>query len=370
MIDFIFSSLAEFVTFDFFVSLIIIVLLYLIALLFTKNNLYLLNISSRYKGKQRVHQGEVPRIGGIIIYLFLFYFALYFYDYYATDKLLLTLVCLLPVMLASICEDIFFNVHYKIRLLSLITSSFLLIVNVIETLPTVDHLFVISEFFSYPIFSKIFFVLCLVAFSNGCNFIDGMNGLLGFFILGSISSCLYLTYMYTDYIFFASPLIVYALIILSFLVLNFPWGKIFLGDSGAYLLSFLIGIWIIDFFGNFKNVSSWNAVLILFYPIAEVSYSFLRKIYQKKSPFYPDREHLHLKIYDVLNFALNRPKLSNNLTTVFLAIFWVGPGLLIPIVHDKQFMIFLSLIILFFTYLILNILIPKRSNYSSSSRKY
>jgi UDP-N-acetylmuramyl pentapeptide phosphotransferase/UDP-N-acetylglucosamine-1-phosphate transferase len=136
-----------------------------------------------------------------------------------------------------------------------------------------------------------------------------------------------------------------------------------MGDSGAYLMALLVGIWVIDFFGTYDLISSWNAGLIFFYPIAEVIYSFMRKLIQKKSPFQPDREHLHLKVYDLINTAVKRPRLSNNLTTVFLAIFWIAPPMMLPWVYDSHLLVALSIMLLSLVYVILNQVIPPHTHY-------
>ena len=124
----------------------------------------------------------------------------------------------------------------------------------------------------------------------------------------------------------------------------------FLGDAGAFLYAMLIGIWVVNFFGMHSTISSWNAILIFFYPTTEVLYSFIRKIYQKKSPFYPDRKHLHLLIYDYFNKTFNAKK-SNNLTTMSLIIFWLTPTLLIPLVYQNQILIIASYFFLFIIYM-------------------
>ena len=129
-------------------------------------------------------------------------------------------------------------------------------------------------------------------------------------------------------------------------------------------MALLSGVWVIIFFSIHDSISSWNAVLILFYPIIEVTYSCVRKLLQKKSPFYPDREHLHLKIFDILNTALNKPRLSNNLTTIFLAVFWITPPLIITWVYNSQLMIIISLVLLSFSYITLNLVVPAKTFYT------
>jgi UDP-N-acetylmuramyl pentapeptide phosphotransferase/UDP-N-acetylglucosamine-1-phosphate transferase len=318
-----------------------------------------------YKGTQRVHEGEIPRLGGLIIYLFLVIFSFFLSNLEFAKKLQIILLCLVPMMLITVMEDLTHNVDYKVRFLGLILSAAALIMFALNSLPVVDHIIVISELFHNPIFSFAFFTLCLIALANGCNFVDGMNGLLGFYLLGALMCCIELSYVVQDS-FIAKPIMLYAFLTILFLLVNYPWGKLFMGDAGAYLMALLIGVWAISFFGTYESISSWNAGLIFFYPIAEVIYSATRKLWQKKSPFQPDREHLHLKVFDMLNTAMNKPRLANNLTTVFLAIFWLGPPLILPWVYDSQPMIVTALVILSFTYITLNRVIPPKYVYTKA----
>ena len=199
-------------------------------------------------------------------------------------------------------------------------------------------------------------------FTSKKSMVRKMKSKIGFYLLGALMSCMQLSYFVQD-IFIAKPILLFIFLTILFLLVNFPWGKLFMGDAGAYLMALLIGIWVINFFGTYESISSWNAGLIFLYPIAEVIYSAIRKIWQKKSPFHPDREHLHLKIFDILNTAMNKPRLANNLTTVFLAVLWLAPPLILPWVYDSQALIFLSILILSLIYLILNQVIPPRSKY-------
>ena len=318
-----------------------------------------------YTGKQRVHEGETPRLGGLIIYLFLVIFSFFLSNLVFAKNLQISLLCLAPMMIVTVKEDLTHNVDFKVRFLGLVLSATSLIMLVITSLPVVDHIIVISDLFHNPVFGFAFFTLCLIALANGCNFIDGMNGLLGFYLLAALMCCMQLSYLVQD-AFIAKPIVLYALLIILFLVVNYPWGKLFMGDAGAYLMALLIGVWVIDFFGTYESISSWNAGLIFFYPIAEVIFSVIRKLLQKKSPFQPDREHLHLKVFDILNTSINKPRLANNLTTVFLAIFWLGPPLILPWVYDSQPMIATALVILSFTYITLNRVIPPASVYAKA----
>ena len=246
------------------------------------------------------------------------------------------------MMLISVKEDLFFNVSYQKRFFAIAFSAICLIYFYLSDFPIINHLPIISNLFEYKSFNIAFFTLCILILANGCNFIDGMNGLLSFYIFGVILNCIFLSFVVSD-IENGKVLLIYALLLLSFITLNFPFGKIFLGDSGAYLFAMLLGVWVINFFSMNSNISSWNALLIFFYPTTEVLYSFVRKVYQKKSPFKPDRGHLHLKVYDLIKTNYKKPNLSNNLTTIYLSFFWIAPSLALPLVYDSQVLIFFTL---------------------------
>lgn len=352
MLDFLILSLVKFSLFESMLGIFIALMLFFITIKSWSSKTKIFK-SFIYHGEQRVHLGEVPRLGGLVIYFCLVFFT--FILNYESEKIIL--ICMIPMVTVILAEDITHNVDYKIRLISLFLSSILLIIFGNTSLPKVEGIFIISSFFENRMFSFIFFTFCLLALANGFNFIDGMNGLLSFYIIGALVSCAQLCYITNDFLLL-KPIIIYFVLIILFIIFNFPMGKIFLGDLGAYLMALLLGIWVINFFGKYDYISSWNAVLIFFYPICEVTYSIIRKLAQKKSPFLPDRNHLHLKIFDILNTSLNKPRLCNNLTTIFIAIFWLSPPLIMLWVFDKQILIISSFLIMAIIYIIVNNVIP------------
>ena len=87
------------------------------------------------------------------------------------------------------------------------------------------------------------------------------------------------------------------IILLSVFLYNF-FGKSFLGDSGTYCISFLIGVLCIKFaYENFIKVSPYFIVSILWYPAIENLFSILRRISFKKKLSKADNWHLHHLIY-------------------------------------------------------------------------
>ena len=231
----------------------------------------------------------------------------------------------------------------------------------IEAFPLIENIPLLSNLLKSPVFITLFFSLALIGLMNGANFIDGMNGLATLFFLGALCGCITLSLVVEDFQSI-SVLIPWIILMTRFLIFNYPYGKLFLGDSGAYLMAILIGCWLIDFFSRHQQISSWNAVLILIYPVLEVIYSVIRKIYQGKSPFYPDRHHLHIKIFDMIYASTKKPFYANNITTVFLAVFWLSPALAVQFVYNSQIGISICIAMMVVSYILLNIYTPPLGN--------
>ena len=156
----------------------------------------------------------------------------------------------------------------------------------------VDLIF-LNSWLDNKIFSTIFILLCFLFVINGANLIDGFNGLLtiNLIIINSVLLFLNLENNHFEFSFFLTAQII---ILISFLLFNFPKAKMFLGDSGSYLFGTLISLNVIVTNNLNSHISSFFFCVLLFYIFFEVFFSFFRKIYQKKSPVFPDNQHLHM----------------------------------------------------------------------------
>lgn len=271
---------------------------------------------------QDIHIGNPSRLGGLLIYL-LFSCYIFTYERQLTLFFFISLILILPAIL----EDLRINIKPYIRFLIIMAASFLMILN-FSILPQFDLGF-LNAIFNNKIFQIIFFTLALATVVNGQNIIDGTNGLSALTIISIFSCILYLGFHLQDQYYINIAIIINTLIF-SFLIFNYPFGKIFLGDSGSYFLGFLGGFLAIDIFSKYPEIPSWSAVIILFYPTMEVIFSYFRKIIQKKSPFLPDNLHLHLKIYFLISYKQSNSRLFNALVTPFLGVVWLSPLALLP----------------------------------------
>ena len=180
---------------------------------------------------QSFHSSPIPRSGGFVIILSSFFYLFFFQKFNIFSYSVILLGSLFFIL--GLFSDIKINIKPEIRLLFMFLIGFSIIylldikVSYIQ-LELLDNLIK-----SNKIFSSLFVCLCLVFVINGSNLIDGFNGLLiGQYLI--ILSILYLIIYKISNIDYLVNFIFLSIIIgLSFLIFNFPFGKIFLGDSGS-----------------------------------------------------------------------------------------------------------------------------------------
>ena len=225
----------------------------------------------------------------------------------------------------------------------------------------IDLIF-LNSWLENKIFSIFFILLCFLFIVNGANLIDGFNGLLtiNLIIINSVLLFVNLNNNHTEFSFFLSSQII---IMISFLLFNFPKAKMFLGDSGSYLFGSLVALNIIITNNLNMNISSFFLCVLLFYLFFEVFFSFFRKLIQKKSPIKPDGEHLHMLTYKLLK--IGKPtkdcNYQNTLLINFTYCLLVFPSILLKESGALCKYWFFSLIIIYiFTYFRLNSFVKKK----------
>ena len=173
----------------------------------------------------------------------------------------------------------------------------------------------------YKIINLLFTTFCILIVINGSNFMDGVNTLaVGYFIL-ILLSLLFIFFNNSIILLHYNLVIIIIISLLVVFIFNI-FGKIYLGDNGAYLTAFIISIILIDVSKNNILISPYYVVNLLWYPAFENFFSIIRKIIQKKSPMEPDNEHLHQLLFSYFKSIkwLNK-KFSNSLTACTINLF-------------------------------------------------
>jgi UDP-N-acetylmuramyl pentapeptide phosphotransferase/UDP-N-acetylglucosamine-1-phosphate transferase len=312
----------------------------------------------RYKAKQRIHTKETPRMGGFIMLASLWLYGIFSHETDLSKMIFLVLGTFTPAFVVTFKEDIFYNVGPFIRLLGLLVSAFLFAIFYQGTWPTIEIPY-LSIILNYWLVALIFYPLAIAAISNGMNLIDGVNGLCASAALAIMGCLLFLAHQTNDTLLL---LVTFSLILVTavFLLFNYPSGRIFLGDSGAYFLGFSLAILTILFFARHPELPTINAILILIYPATELIFSLSRRLLAKRSPYHADTEHLHMKLFLIFRPNSIFKKIANALVMPVMFFLWAFPLITLPWVYQKPFFIIVSILIFIFSYVYLYFKIPNK----------
>ena len=309
---------------------------------------------------QRIHSEYTPPFGGVIIFIVFYLYLIMF----VSHSFLLHLSIFLPgllIMIVGTIEDLFAIIKPSLRFISIFFSSFIFIYFYQEQLPVIDLSLVNFFFNKFGWIEILFYSLGLTALANGFNMIDGMNGLSGLngiSILIGIGSILLI---HNQFDLLSYEIIIFIFLLIVFLIFNFPFGKIFIGDAGAYWMGWILGVMVIYVYSN-NNWNTWGAILIIFYPLFEVIFSTLRKLFQNKNPLLPDNNHLHLKLYYTIKGPIHRSQEFNSFTTLCLMPLWFLPNLMIIWTYYYSHLSLVGVAIMTSIYLYFYYVIPKKNS--------
>ena len=276
---------------------------------------------------QAFHSIDTPRSGGLaaIVSLLIFFVSqYYFFETFMYDYFIISI----SLFFIGFFDDIKVNFSPVIRLSLMVFILSICIYYFSINLVSVDLLF-LNIWLSNKFFNLIFILLCFLFIINGANLIDGFNGLLGIHIL-IINFILLAINLNTAGLDFLIFLMAQIIILIIFLLFNFPKAKLFLGDGGSYLFGSLTVLNVINTNNVNYKISSFFFCAILFYLFFEVFFSFFRKLSFKRSPLQPDANHLHMLTYRWLK-KLNKFENCNHLNSLLINL--VYTVLILPAIY-------------------------------------
>lgn len=303
---------------------------------------------SSYSGSdhQKFINDQVPLTGGLFLVLPIF---LIYYDKFTFFALIFFFIFLTGFL----SDRNILSSPKKRFLLQIILISLFVFLNKLEVFPT--RIEFIDRNFENTYISYFFTIFCLMILINGSNFIDGLNGLLlGYFLL--ILFILYKLNLLTILGFSDQYLYNLFIILIFIFVLNFI-NQLFLGDGGAYSLSFLFGFVLIYIYNSTELITPYFIILLLWYPCFENLFSIIRKVSTKKNPLEPDNNHLHQFIFIYLKNKFNLKSIySNTLASLlinfynFFIFFWASnnPNLTVLQIYLIVFNIIIYLSVYFY----------------------
>lgn len=301
-------------------------------------------------GVQKVHDHPTPRIGGIAVAL-----SLVISIGFLSPKLGILsrlFIASMPIFIFGLIEDITKKVGVRERFLASIVSG-LLACWLMNTTLTRLNIYGLDDVLQFIPISIVFTVCSVSGLINAINIIDGFNGLASGVSLIICLSIAAISFRVNDTELMLTSLTI-AFTVIGFMAANYPYGKIFLGDCGAYLVGFLIAWLAILLPMHHANVSPWASLLICFYPIMETVFSIFRRWRRKHHPAHPDRLHLHSLVKArFINHRLAKysPTLRNAAVAPILWLYTLSASMIAIFFFDHMLILISTWLILFFVYI-------------------
>jgi UDP-GlcNAc:undecaprenyl-phosphate GlcNAc-1-phosphate transferase len=254
-------------------------------------------------GVRRINHSAIPRMGGVLIYFIVMISVVSFYS--DLNSIRLFLFASLMLVLLGMTDDIF-GVKWNHKFVIQFLMSLFLIFFLAKDFDTVGFF---GFELNYP-FNFILLILFIVGAINSVNLLDGLDGLASGFSLMVIFICFLIGLNSgNELLLIFSASLMGALI--GFLKFNACPAKIYLGDTGAYILGFFLVTSTIMVSTNSvtRVVDLTFPVILMAVPIVDTVKVMTLRIFEKRNPFIADMSHIH-------HIILNR--IPNHKLTVFL----------------------------------------------------
>ncbi|MFK9090229.1 glycosyltransferase family 4 protein [Bacillus salipaludis] len=237
--------------------------------------------------QRKVHQKIMPRLGGLAIYLSFIIGMLVLRP--GGDYTLPIIVGSIIIVITGILDDMM-ELSAKVKFIAQIAAAAVVVI-----WGGID-----VDFINLPFGGKIEFgylsvpltIIWIVGITNAINLIDGLDGL-----AAGVSSIALITISGMAVIMGDGFVTAIASIVLAstlgFLIYNFHPAKIFMGDTGALFLGYMISVLSLLGFKNVTIISFIVPIIILGVPISDTFFAILRRIVNKKPLSAPDKSHLH-----------------------------------------------------------------------------
>lgn len=285
--------------------------------------------SSGYKNlrdsPQTLHKKSISRFGGVAIVFSLTFTSLLAGYNWENSLYFKVGVVSLFVFIIGFLDDLKFEIPPWRRLILLLPTPLIFFYFFELQVLNLDIGF-IDNFLDFEIFALLFLCFAIVGMINAFNLIDGINGLLISYILSILLALKIVEYSVGPIFEIADEFRFYANMLLGsllgFFILNFPFGKIFMGDAGAYFLGAIVCFGLIH--AHLVNENSpWIVLCLLVYPFMDLLFSiFRKKIINKGQAMQPDAQHLHHLIYKRLKkIKFKHERARHFFTVVFITLF-------------------------------------------------
>ena len=298
--------------------------LFVSALLVLTKHLHGLHTLDSDEGVQKFHTVPTPRIGGVSLIVG-YFVAWIFMEGAVKDLFGLIGLAGLPAIVFGLIEDITKKVGVRTRMLATIASGMIFIDLTGYTISGVD-IVGIDYLLTLPLIAFTFTAFAVGGVANSINLIDGFHGLASGTLLLILFAFALVGWRVGDATFVTLALTM-AMVIAGFFMVNFPFGKLFLGDAGAYFAGYFVAVLAVMLPARNPEVSPWISLLILGYPVTETVVSIVRRLLDRDAhPGEPDSAHLHHVVHrSWAKSAATRFRLTSSQNAITSVFMWFLP---------------------------------------------
>ncbi|MEM9545687.1 MAG: MraY family glycosyltransferase [Bacteroidota bacterium] len=254
-------------------------------------------------GERRSHSQSTPSLGGIGIFAGTLFSIILWTPFEIFGDLQYILCSFIIIFLIGAKDDIDPMSPSK-KFLGELFAAAILVFKANVKLTSLYGIFGIQQIPEYA--GAILSIFVIIVIINSFNLVDGINGLSAG--LGTVISIVFgLWFLKTQYMELAIVAFALSGSLIAFLKYNITPAKIFMGDTGSLLVGLVCSILTIQFIElhseipdktfAFKAAPSM-AIAILILPLFDTLRVFTIRIINKKSPFHPDRNHIHHMMID------------------------------------------------------------------------
>jgi len=250
------------------------------------------------KDNRRIHKEPIPRLGGLAIFIGFVLSVVLFAE--IDRELQGILIGSVLIVFVGVVDDILPLRAWQKFLAQIVAASVVVWHGVTIDWIGNPNIFSAYDYLSLGFLSIPLTILWIVGITNAVNLIDGLDGL-----AVGVSTISSLTMLAVALIATANGnvAIVFAALAgacLGFMPYNVNPAKIFMGDTGALLLGFLLSTMsIMGLFKFYALISFAVPFMALALPIADTAFAILRRIVKGQNPMMPDRGHLHHRLLDL-----------------------------------------------------------------------
>lgn len=266
-----------------------------------------LTLTSRKTDQHWIHEGYASRYGGIVICVALCGCIAWKLESPASPSDLI-FFCSLMFFLIGFVEDFGLELSQKIKLILGIGASAVTL-QIVEVGLTSTNLFIIDHYLLQNEF-MVFAVSTLITGTliQAYNLVDGLNGLCSGISICALALVSHLAFTYDiDHIREFTTITIF--IVAGFWLSNVLTGRVFLGDSGAYIIGSIVCFSSLYTAEKIESVTPWCFLLANTYPVYDVTSSFSRRVLSNSGSLIPDTQHFHHLLHQRVKKRLNQSAL-------------------------------------------------------------